>query len=127
MKGQIVANMNRLTVQERAVTLDAREHLVTIGVENHANSGNRLGNQEWRTKKVCTDLVDDANRYGKERKGVHKVGRSIERIGNPQPLLIFHTVEYLGITNHSTIQPHYPFPTPQTPDHKEHESGTSPS
>lgn len=46
MKGQIVANMNGLTVQERAVTLDAREHFVVAGIKDHANSGNRLGNQE---------------------------------------------------------------------------------
>lgn len=46
MKGQIVANMNRLTVQERAVTLDACEHLIVAGIEDHADSGNPLGNGE---------------------------------------------------------------------------------
>ena len=46
MKGQIVTNMNGLTIQERAVTLDAREHLVMAGIKDHANSGNRLGNEE---------------------------------------------------------------------------------
>ena len=46
MKGQIVANMNRLAVQERAVALDAREHLVVAGIKDHANRGNRLGSQE---------------------------------------------------------------------------------
>ena len=45
MKRGIVANMNGLVVQEGAVALDAREHLVTVGIENHADSGNHLGNE----------------------------------------------------------------------------------
>ena len=47
--------------------------------------------------------MGNANRHGTERETVHEVGRSVQRIGDPHPLLIEHVIKRLDIINRYDI------------------------
>lgn len=84
MESGVVTNMHGSSVHESSVSADGGEHFVAVGVENDANDRNLLGIRHI----TRLNVMGYADRYNAQRKAVHVVGGSIERINDPNPLFV---------------------------------------
>lgn len=84
MESGVVTNMHGSSVQESSLSANSSEHLVAVGVENDANYRNLLEVIHI----TGMNIMGYADRYNAQRKAVHVVGSSIERINDPNPLFV---------------------------------------